>query len=178
MPRPGRCTLRRETWYPLYRRLGGPHGRSGRMRKISLLPGSIPEPSSPHTVPCGRIFVDVEMQKSNHNRSTGDQINAVCLVNNTNYCSCSHWKHAGNHWSCYVLRYDQVYEYSVRLRNVRLKKNWEVVKDLSLVVSKTFLLSFLKRFVCGVYDDTCYTHHKKHDGKSVGRCFSTQHEHR
>jgi len=93
MPRPGRCTLRRETWYPLYRRLGGPHGRSGRMRKISLLPGSIPEPSSPHTVPCGRIFVDVEMQKSNHNRSTGDQINAVCLVNNTNYCSCSHWKH-------------------------------------------------------------------------------------
>jgi len=28
-----------ETRYPLYRRLGGPQGRSGRMREISLLPG-------------------------------------------------------------------------------------------------------------------------------------------
>jgi len=36
--------------------------------------------------------MDVEMQKANHNRSTGDQINAVYLVNNTNYCSCSHCK--------------------------------------------------------------------------------------
>jgi len=29
----------RKTRYPLYRRLGGPQGRSGRMRKISPSPG-------------------------------------------------------------------------------------------------------------------------------------------
>ena len=28
-----------KTWYPLYRRLGRPQGRSGRVRKISPLPG-------------------------------------------------------------------------------------------------------------------------------------------
>jgi hypothetical protein len=30
------------TWYPLYRRLGGHHGRSERMWKISPLPGFDP----------------------------------------------------------------------------------------------------------------------------------------
>ena len=33
-PRPGRFTPGQETWYPLYRRLGGPQGRCGRVRKI------------------------------------------------------------------------------------------------------------------------------------------------
>jgi len=33
-PRPGRFTSGKETWYPLYRRLGGPKGRSARVRKI------------------------------------------------------------------------------------------------------------------------------------------------
>jgi hypothetical protein len=28
-----------KTWYLLYRRLGGPQGRSGRVRKISVPPG-------------------------------------------------------------------------------------------------------------------------------------------
>jgi hypothetical protein len=32
----------RVTRYPLYRRLGGPHGRSGRVLKISLPPGFDP----------------------------------------------------------------------------------------------------------------------------------------
>ena len=32
---PGSFTLWKETRYPLYRRLGGPQGRSGRVRKIS-----------------------------------------------------------------------------------------------------------------------------------------------
>ena len=32
----------RKTSYPLYRRLGGPHGRSGRVRKISPPPGFDP----------------------------------------------------------------------------------------------------------------------------------------
>jgi hypothetical protein len=38
-PRPGRFTLGKETRYPLYRRLGGPQGRSGRVQKISPPPG-------------------------------------------------------------------------------------------------------------------------------------------
>ena len=35
MPRPGRFTTGKETRYPLYKRLDGPQGRSGRVRKIS-----------------------------------------------------------------------------------------------------------------------------------------------
>jgi rRNA maturation protein Nop10 len=38
-PRPGRFTPGKESRYPLYRRLGWPQGRSGRVRKISLPPG-------------------------------------------------------------------------------------------------------------------------------------------
>jgi hypothetical protein len=34
----------RKTRYPLYRRLGGPHSRSGRVRKISPPPGFDPRP--------------------------------------------------------------------------------------------------------------------------------------
>jgi hypothetical protein len=34
-PRPGRFTPGKKTRYPLYRRLGGLQGRSGRVRKIS-----------------------------------------------------------------------------------------------------------------------------------------------
>ena len=38
-PRPSSFTPEKETRYPLYRRLGGPQGRFGRMRKISTPPG-------------------------------------------------------------------------------------------------------------------------------------------
>jgi hypothetical protein len=38
-PRPGRFTPGNETRYSLYRRLGGPKGRSGQVRNTSLLPG-------------------------------------------------------------------------------------------------------------------------------------------
>jgi hypothetical protein len=41
-PRPGRFTPGKKTRYPFYRRLGGPQGRSGRVQKISLLPGFDP----------------------------------------------------------------------------------------------------------------------------------------
>ena len=41
-PRPGRFTPGKETRYPLYRRLGGPQGRSGRVLKISPPPGFDP----------------------------------------------------------------------------------------------------------------------------------------
>jgi hypothetical protein len=46
-PSPGRFTPGRETRYPWYRRLGGPKGRSGRVRKISPPLDSISGPSSP-----------------------------------------------------------------------------------------------------------------------------------
>ena len=41
-PRPGRSLPPGKTRYPLYRRLGGPLGRSGQARKISPLPGFDP----------------------------------------------------------------------------------------------------------------------------------------
>jgi hypothetical protein len=44
--RPGRFTLEKETRYPLYRRLGGPQSRSGRVRNLSPPPGF-----DPRTVP-------------------------------------------------------------------------------------------------------------------------------
>jgi hypothetical protein len=37
-PRPGRFTPGKQTWYPFCRRLGGPLGRPGRVRKISPPP--------------------------------------------------------------------------------------------------------------------------------------------
>ena len=41
-PRPGRFTPGKETRCPLYRRLSGPQGRSGRVRKISSPTGIRP----------------------------------------------------------------------------------------------------------------------------------------
>ena len=46
-PRPGRFSPGKETRYPLYRRLGGPQGRSGRVRKISPPPGFDPRTVQP-----------------------------------------------------------------------------------------------------------------------------------
>ena len=44
--RPG-CSLPGKARYPLYGRLGGPHGMSGQVRKISPPRGSIPGLSNP-----------------------------------------------------------------------------------------------------------------------------------
>jgi hypothetical protein len=46
-PRPDRFTPRKETRYPLYRRLVGPQGRSGRLRKILPPPGFDPRTAQP-----------------------------------------------------------------------------------------------------------------------------------
>jgi hypothetical protein len=43
---PGHFTPSKETWYPLYMRLDGPQGQSGRVRKISLSTG-IQSPDCP-----------------------------------------------------------------------------------------------------------------------------------
>jgi hypothetical protein len=45
-PRPGHFTPGKQTRYPFYRRLGGPQGWSGRLRKISTPPG-IQSPDRP-----------------------------------------------------------------------------------------------------------------------------------
>jgi len=45
--RPGHCLPPERTWYPLYRRLGGPQGRSGQVRKISSTPGLDPRTVQP-----------------------------------------------------------------------------------------------------------------------------------
>jgi len=45
-PHPGRFTPGKETWYPLYKRLGWPQDRSGRVRKISP-PSEIRSPDHP-----------------------------------------------------------------------------------------------------------------------------------
>ena len=42
----GQCYAPRKTWYPLYRSLGGPQGRPGRVRKISP-PTGIRSPDRP-----------------------------------------------------------------------------------------------------------------------------------
>ena len=47
IPRPGCFTPGKETRYPLYGRLGGPQGRSGRVRKISPPPGLDPRTVQP-----------------------------------------------------------------------------------------------------------------------------------
>jgi hypothetical protein len=46
-PRPGRFTPGKETRHPLYRRLGGPQGWSGRVLKISPPPGFDPRTVQP-----------------------------------------------------------------------------------------------------------------------------------
>ena len=45
--RPGRFLPPGKTWYPLYRRLGGPKARSGQVRKISIPPGFDPRTVQP-----------------------------------------------------------------------------------------------------------------------------------
>jgi len=45
--RPGRSLTPGKTRYPLYRRLGGPQGRSGQVRKISYPPGFDPRTVQP-----------------------------------------------------------------------------------------------------------------------------------
>ena len=46
-PRLGRFTLGKETQYPLHRRLGGRQDRSGRVWKISSVPGLDPRTAQP-----------------------------------------------------------------------------------------------------------------------------------
>ena len=64
-PRPGRFNPGKETRYLSYRRLGGPQGRSGRVRKISPLPctdprtvQSVASRYTDYTIPAPRTFME------------------------------------------------------------------------------------------------------------------------
>ena len=59
---PGRFLPPGKTWYPLYRRLGGPQGRSGQMRKISQADSSL----SQMTVTINGGFVGVQTECSSN----------------------------------------------------------------------------------------------------------------
>ena len=63
-PRPSRFTTSKETRYPLYRRLGGLLGQSGRVRNISPPPGFDPRNVQPvassytdWAIPAAKIYV-------------------------------------------------------------------------------------------------------------------------
>jgi hypothetical protein len=62
VPRPGRFTPGKEIRYPLYRRLGVPHGQSGRERKIAPPRGG-DRPSSPaHTFSRPTCYTQYEVK--------------------------------------------------------------------------------------------------------------------
>ena len=60
--RPGRILPPGENWYPLYRRLGGPQGRSGRAE--NLVPTGIRSPERPARGDRGGTMVKVLFYKS------------------------------------------------------------------------------------------------------------------
>jgi hypothetical protein len=73
---------------PLYRRLSGPHGRSGRVRKISLLPGF-----DPRTVqPVSSRYTDCAIPATNHYGSvlkcTHTCTKTMMKKKNTEYITC------------------------------------------------------------------------------------------
>jgi len=61
-PSPSRFIPGKETRYPVYRRLGGPQGRSGRARKISPRPGFDPRPVQPVASPSPQTTHTLPMQ--------------------------------------------------------------------------------------------------------------------
>jgi hypothetical protein len=103
--------------------------------------------------------MDVEMQKANHNGSTGDQINAVYSINNANFCSynncCGDSRHKQVTTDLVMSSGTTKFLHTQYVSEKSDYKSWKVVKDFGRVVFKTFILKssgFLKRFVCGVYD--------------------------
>ena len=68
-PRPGRFTPGKQTRYPLYRRLGGPKGRSGRVRKISPHRESIPGTSPQQADIPTEISRSIEGSRHNCNKN-------------------------------------------------------------------------------------------------------------
>ena len=63
-PRPGRFTSWNETRYPLCRRLGGPQGWSGRVRKISP-----PQDPNPGSFSPQQVAIPTELYPGRHFRT-------------------------------------------------------------------------------------------------------------
>ena len=76
--RPGQSLLPGKTRYPLYRRLGGPQGRSGQVQKISPPPGF-----DPRTVQSGSsVVIPTEPPDSPHIQCiTIKMVTASCNIN-------------------------------------------------------------------------------------------------
>ena len=74
----GRFTPGNETRYSLHRKVGGPQGRSGRVREISSHRDSIPEPSSPY-----RVAIQTTLPQLHSLTSAldgGDELNATAAI--------------------------------------------------------------------------------------------------
>ena len=69
--RPGRSLHPGKTRYPLYRRLGGPQGRSGEVRKISSAPGFDPRTVQPVASLCTDYAIRPTVRNVAH-------VNIVC----------------------------------------------------------------------------------------------------
>ena len=75
--RPGRTLLPRKTRYPLYRRLGGPQGRSGRAENLT------PPGFDPRTVqPVVSHYTDwaTRLRKRVHSEKTWERVWLLCTV--------------------------------------------------------------------------------------------------
>ena len=75
----------RKTRYPLYRALRGPQGRSGRVRKISSLPGFDPQAVQPvaSRYTDWAIAVHIIYSRNNIYKKEEVHINDVGIVNGT-----------------------------------------------------------------------------------------------
>jgi len=80
-PRPGRFTPGKETRYPLHRRMGGPHGRSGRVWKISPTSGFDPRIVQPVASLCTGYAIPAHNSVSK--QTTNNNVVTICTTNYT-----------------------------------------------------------------------------------------------
>jgi hypothetical protein len=93
-PRPDRFTPGKETRYPLYRRLGGPQGRSGRVRKISPPPGFV----SRTIAPTGSLYTDNSVPATSG-------VSVRCNISSVDYLV----THTHMHTQAYAHKYIYIY---------------------------------------------------------------------
>jgi len=84
-PSHDRFTPGKETRYPLYRRLGGPRGRFGRVREISSQPGF--DPRTVQSVASGHRVCTVPAHSSLPKLKKKNQCSFVLLLDNKETCT-------------------------------------------------------------------------------------------
>jgi hypothetical protein len=138
-PRPGRFTLGGRDLEPIVQEAGLAPG-SVWTGKENLAPtGFVPLTAQSTHGTIRRIFMDFEMQKANHNGSTGDQITAVYSVNNTNHYCCDS-KHKQVTTDLVMSSGTSKFMHTQYVSEKSDCKIWKLVKDLRPVVLKTFFL--------------------------------------